>query len=347
MPPHTEDAIFFPANATGNAVLLEQAAPEPATSSMEQLLRSSTNHHPNTNLGGRAILPPQHSIPFLKRQHVSPSSPDGSLDRVLELKGPACTAGLVMALQTLQTRTVQLLAETAEEEPATMTSLPLVSPVRAACRRSLQTRMPLVLQQCEILVDRACAAGTAHEGADPDRSEEDDAMVATLRSSFALVSAVQFLDTIQEALGGGPARTVLDDRLREVLRLAGNEHAAATLRLSHWVAPTLSFDAACGSAVRTTLEGTWPLTLEVEPVVAFPADDLRAGERKLAIRACRVEVLECRHRPSQFAEGAGGLGVAFVRIRVSPVDDGAAAKSPPRIWGEQEVEKLVVKEVRA
>jgi hypothetical protein len=180
-------------------------------------------------------------------------------------------------------------------------------------------------------------------------------MIATLRSGFALVAAVQFLDTVQEALYCN-ARSAMDQRLKQILAGAHGESSknseglsgdvqAPAFRVSHWLAPALAFDAVCGPKISTRrLEGKLPLNLEVEPVITYMAEDLLSGTKELAYRRCALEVLECRHRPSEFTEGAGGVGVAFVRIQVSPLDD---EFYPVRIWGENEVEKITVKEVRA
>jgi hypothetical protein len=180
-------------------------------------------------------------------------------------------------------------------------------------------------------------------------------MIATLRSGFALVAAVQFLDTVERAVVGD-SRPNLDRGLKQVMLMAQKNSALGDVpgqnpfRVSHWLAPALAFDAPCGAKVRANIRecSKLPLDLEVEPVITYGADELASGEQ-LEFRRCLVEVLDCRHRPSEFTEGAGGLGVAYVRIRISPLfldDDGSPAAGPIRIWGEQEVEKLSVKEVR-
>jgi hypothetical protein len=306
----------------------------------------------------RSILPSKDSVPFLKRRQVSTASSaalSGSLNRVLENGGEECFAVFVSTIETLEARVSELLAaldaEKKEVDGASESSKP--SPVRDACRQSLANRMPHVLRQCKVLVKRV-----EESNFDKDESGQNK-MIATLRSGFALVAAVQFLDTVQEAAYGA-SRPALDRRLEEVTALARRESVldeGETLasappplfRVSHWLAPALAFDSACGPKVRTRLPGDGnkqlPLDLEVEPVISYMAGDLASGSKAVEFRRCRVEVLDCRHRPSEFTEGAGGLGVAYVRIRVSPLDDGSAS-SPIRIWGEEEVEKLTVKEVR-
>jgi hypothetical protein len=336
MPPKTED-LFYQQPSSNDSPMSSSVLDSPVAA-MSPTVEATTITTATTN--SRNILPPKDSVPFLKRRQVSTASLSGSLSRVLESSD--CIIGIILALETLEARVAELLAHVQMEqlqgdgEP--------VSPLLEACHHSLASRMPHVLRQCKILVDRIDQAGTDHE----------KAMIATLRSGFALVAAVQFLDTVQEALYCN-ARSGMDQTLKHILTVA-QQHSTKNLnvvpgdatgpafRVSHWLAPALAFDAVCGPKISTRLEGKLPLNLEVEPVITYMAEDLLTDGKDLAFRRCSLEVLDCRHRPSEFTEGAGGLGVAFVRIQLSPLDD---ESYPLRIWKENEVEKLIVKEVRA
>jgi hypothetical protein len=351
MPPKTED-LHYQASSDDSPVPVERDA--------STVIDTGDVPTPPVLLAvkkSRSILPSKDSVPFLKRRQVSTASSaalSGSLNRVLENGGEDCFSVFVSTIETLEVRVSELVAALDAEEKDTVAASESNkrSPVRDACRQSLTTRMPHVLRQCKVLVERV-----AESSRDVEESGQNK-MIATLRSGFALVAAVQFLDTVQEAIYGG-SRPALDRRLEEVTELALHERvqgegetlettSTPLFRVSHWLAPALAFDAACGSKVCTRLPGDskqLPLDLEVEPVISYMADDLASGSKPVEFRQCSVEVLDCRHRPSEFTEGAGGLGVAYVRIRVSPLYDGSAS-SPIRIWGEEEVEKLTVKEVR-
>ena len=86
----------------------------------------------------RSILPPKDSVPFLKRRQISTASLSGSLSRALESSD--CIIGIILTLETLESRVAELLAHVqmeklqGEEEPT--------SPLLEACHHSLASRMP-------------------------------------------------------------------------------------------------------------------------------------------------------------------------------------------------------------
>lgn len=245
------------------------------------------------------------------------------------------------ALKKLSAQSDELL-KTCEKEVSSS------SPVQAACLLALRTRMPYFLKQGSLLIQ---------DMNDNIQNQKDNSalFVQKLRSRFALVTAAQCLDTIQAAMTC-PERKQLDEQLTKILSQSKEREQALmsnslSLRVSHWVAPSLAFDLPAGKSVSRVLDGTerkdsLPLEVEVEPVVTFPADALLHGNtEKRTLRFCRVEIESCKHTPREFSEGAGTIGVAVVRVRVSPLDQ---AGKRALVWGQDvEGDRIYVKAARA
>jgi len=233
------------------------------------------------------------------------------------------------------------------------------SPVREACRRSLTVLVPFLLGKVSLLID----------GVD-DVSEDGGSkrMIGKLRATFALVNCVQYLDTI-DAAASSESRAALDERLGSVLRSISRASSSSSddftagattaFRISHWVAPALAFDVPAGRPAFASLDchreddgdsDALPLKLRVEPVVSYRAEDLTSGkssgESAPPFRRCAVEIEKCAHRSKEFAEGAGTIGVAQVRIKVTPLDERSSRNRHPRIWGEEEADRLCVTDAR-
>lgn len=208
--------------------------------------------------------------------------------------------------------------------------------VRDACLNTLQTRMPLFLRHAGLHIE---SINKSSDGA--------GRVVGKLRSTLALAAAVQVLDTIESAMAS-EAREVLEEKLAMVASKASSQ-AAACFHVSHWVVPALVFDLRAGAAAFASVEGdkhdSLPLELTVEPILSFGADELLSGSvRDRTIGMYDIEIVECKHSPQGFAAGAGALGVAFVKVRVSKRNETCKGI---RVWGEEDIDVLKLKAARA
>jgi len=216
------------------------------------------------------------------------------------------------------------------------------SPVLDACHLSLRTRMPHVLEQTSQLIESI-----------QESKEESIKMVAKMRSSLALVRAAQYLDIIDIAMED-PPRKRLDGQLANMLEssemkeLALEFQTKPSFRVSPWVTSLLAFEIPAGLPARRTLttDVFLPISVEVEPVFEFRAEDLD-GERNVlhSYRACSVEIEKFRHDAREFCAGAGTIGVCTLKLRISPLNDDDADNL--RVWGyDEDVPKLCITEAR-
>ena len=226
------------------------------------------------------------------------------------------------------------------EEMLKSLSLAQSSPVLTACMASLKTRMPLILGQARLLIQSI-------------KESRDGSMMykGSLHSSFAIVRASRYLDTIEAAMGMSERR-VLDTNLQSLLDDANLKPLEAILandfcfHVSPRIVSTLAFDIPAGLAVRHSLiekKGNPPIHIEVEPVYEVQASEVLAGRGHLPFRPVKLEIEKCKHDDKSFM--AGTIGECVIQIRVAPLDvEGDAL----RVWGvEPEVEHLYVKEARA
>jgi hypothetical protein len=90
-----------------------------------------------------------------------------------------------------------------------------------------------------------------------------------------------------------------------------------------------------------------PLKVEVEPVVEFLADDEASVNAAVdAAHPCKVTILKCTHRARDFHSGAGTIGEACIRVRLSPLDD--SNDKQLSVWGtDKQVRSLRIREARA
>jgi hypothetical protein len=273
----------------------------------------------------RGYLPAKDDVPFLDLQQPFLEGLSGGNDNDLFLTYHKLCA---------RYDTLLLLVEESES-----------SPVRDACLISLRTRMPLFLKHAGLHIESL------------EKSLDDSArVVSKLRSTLAMVAAVQYLDTIESGMTC-ESRATLDEQLACILnKVQGIQEKTTTainiplcFQVSHWLAPALVFDLPAGAAARTSILSedvdSLPLSLEVEPVLSFRTGRLLSGEAKnQAVGTYSVTIEQCKHRPEGFAGGNGALGVASVRVRVATTNE---SNPGVRVWGEEEVEKLKLKAARA
>jgi hypothetical protein len=219
-------------------------------------------------------------------------------------------------------------------------SLSRTSPVLEACRLSLLTRTPLVMNQAESLIEslRNCGDSTSR-------------LRDKLQASCTILRIAKYLDTIELAMRN-PPRESLDEKLHSILQctqvqlLQKEMEHDISFRISPWVPSCLAFDLPVGHSARCSVPGSHALNVEVEPVFEFHANDLLNGRNVIgSFQACRVEIEKIKHKPCQFYSGAGTIGECMIRIRLSPIAN-KSGRIP--IWGEEPaVDELVVKEARA
>jgi hypothetical protein len=203
--------------------------------------------------------------------------------------------------------------------------------IAEACAISLSTRVPPILSQTKELIEKA---------------GQESQFVVKMRSTFALIRAMQYLDRIQEGMDP-KANEELNDQLQTVLSgldlesLPRHFQKHVAFRVSPWVTSVLCFDLPIGESAHASIaphnpQGQLPLEVEVEPVVEFRGHD-RASIRyaRDAARACRVTIEHCTHVERSFAAGAGMAGEATIRVRVSPLqtDSGHTAAVVPQVKG--------------
>jgi hypothetical protein len=246
------------------------------------------------------------------------------------------------------------------------------SPVLKACTMSLHSRVPLLLKQASLLIHQLKCQPQSSSSDDNDDDESNKRIViGRLRSNFALVRLVQYLDLIESAMQN-PPRELLDVRLLEILKKASHplvasssavagEGARPFFRVSPWLAKTLAFDLPIGQTASTRLlpssadKKNLPLEVEVEPMFEIHAADIVAGklENCLSFCSCSVVIESCKHKATPFSSGAGMIGECIIRVHLTPLqydDDkkqGASSSASRATWDEAEPEKLVVREARA
>lgn len=239
---------------------------------------------------------------------------------------------LTSAMQVLSLRVDRLLSFSEQADTSHSEAL-------QACTLSLRTRMPLVLRQTEQLIERV---------------GNETTLVCKMRSTLALFRAVQYLDRIQEGMDP-ELNDGLDQQLRTVLAgldlcsLPEAFKSDLSFRISPWVPSVLGFDLPLGESAHASLERCGlqlPINVEVEPVVEFRADDCASVRyAHHAARACKVTIETCKHIVRDFGLGAGMIGEATIRVRLSPLD---CVNQKIQIWGrDKEVQSLHIKEARA
>jgi hypothetical protein len=210
------------------------------------------------------------------------------------------------------------------------------SPVLDACRLSLRTRMPQVLEQASILVESVSS------------SENESAhLIGRVRASFAIMRAVQYVEIIEsgiDAIGldiiDGQLLSLIDSHAFKALAVEMQEDIS--FRVSPWLASSLAFDVPAGKMARSSVGGALPLTVEVEPVVEFYSDSLLNEKGATSsFRPCSLKIEKLSHTPCEFSAGAGTSGMARITIRLSPLESLEAE------YLGQDVQVLGIREARA
>ncbi|GKY92655.1 hypothetical protein MPSEU_000235500 [Mayamaea pseudoterrestris] len=260
----------------------------------------------------------------------------GSIETDTEATRDCYIKEFALALQQLEDQVEHLLETQSVDE-----SIASSSPVNDACVYSLRHKMPHFLQRASLLIDQL------------KKQKVNELVVAKLRCSFGMAAAVQFLDTIEYGLAC-PAREIIDERLSmlldEVARLTDND-PYFKFRVSNWAAPSLklAFDLPASKPATVDIRNSFPISVTVEPIVTYPAEDLYSIYKELSKpRICSVEIEQCKHTRLGFAEGAGVIGTACVKIRLTPMHgQGSSNDLRSSSWGSRHsLDKIVIKEAR-
>ena len=197
------------------------------------------------------------------------------------------------------------------------------SPTIAACKSSVENKLPTVLQQTSQLVENWKKSR---------RDDNNDHMVAKIRTTLGLQSMDQFLDKIELTMSSLPEKEALEKRLAgimESLRKQGESYTQGKSTpdfTSCSVSPlhgssSLFFDIAVGPAVQASCgndKASLRLQAEVQPIVELPAQDLIQDRiAPESVQACLVELESCRHRVEPYHQSSGWIGEAILRVRLS------------------------------
>jgi hypothetical protein len=189
------------------------------------------------------------------------------------------------------------------------------SPVLDACRLSLRTRMPQVLEQASLLLQSVSSS-----------ENKSTHLIGKLRASFAIMRATQYVEIIEagiDAIGpnGIDARllSLIDSKAFKALAFEMQEDLS--FRISPWLVSSLAFDVPTGKMARSSVGGPLPLTVEVEPVVEFNADSLLNDKGVMrSFRPCSLKIEKFSHTPCEFSAGSGTSGMARITVRLSPLE---------------------------
>jgi hypothetical protein len=189
------------------------------------------------------------------------------------------------------------------------------SPVLDACRLSLRTRMPQVLEQASLLVQSVSSS-----------ENESTHLIGRLRASFAIMRAAQYVEIIESSLAAIGLDSI-DGRLLSLIdsnafkALAAEMQQDLSFRVSPWRASALAFDVPAGKMARSSVGGPMPLTVEVEPVIEFYSDSLLNDKDAMSsFRPCSLKIEKFSHSPCEFSAGSGTSGMARITVRLSPLE---------------------------
>jgi hypothetical protein len=189
------------------------------------------------------------------------------------------------------------------------------SPVLDACRLSLRTRMPQVLEQASLLVEIVSSA-----------ENESAHLIRKLRASFAITRAVQYMEIIESGIDA-IGIDIIDEQLLSLIdsnafkALAVEMQENISFRVSPWLASSLAFDVPAGKMACSSVGGPLPLTVEVEPVAEFYSDSLLNDKGATSsFRPCSVVIEKFSHSPCEYSAGSGTSGMARITVRVSPLE---------------------------
>jgi hypothetical protein len=210
------------------------------------------------------------------------------------------------------------------------------SPVLDACRLSLRTRMPQVLEEATLLVQSVSSS-----------ENKSTHLIGRLRASFAIMRATQYVEIIEagiDAIGldGIDARllSLIDSKAFKTLAVEMQENLS--FRVSPWLVSSLAFDVPTGKMARSSVGGPLPLTVEVEPVAEFNADSLSNDKGVMrSFRPCSLKIEKFSHTPCEFSAGSGTSGMARITVRLSPLESLEADDL------DRDVQVLGIREARA
>jgi hypothetical protein len=210
------------------------------------------------------------------------------------------------------------------------------SPMLDACRLSLRTRMPQVLEQASLLVQSISSS-----------ENESTHLIDKLKASFAIMRATRYVEIIEAGIDAIGLDSI-DARLLSLIdsnafkALAVEMQEDPSFRVSPWLTSSLAFDVPMGKMARSSVGGSLPLTVEVEPVVEFYSDSLLNDEGVMrSFRPCSLKIENFSHSPCEFSAGAGTSGMARITVRLSPLE------SLEEEYLNRDVQVLSIREARA
>lgn len=217
--------------------------------------------------------------------------------------------------------------------------------VYESCLSALRAEMSRMLGQAELLLEDAKVEG-----------HSDTKMRKNKRLSVALISAIQYLDTLESAMTFS-SRERLEEKLLTVLDSIASkcgddlEDESLNVCVSSWQAPSLAFDFRVGSPCNKVIDDSadeplaLPLEVDVKPIIEFTADELIEQSSPDADAFC-VTIVKCTHEKREYGTRDGIIGEATVKVYIVPLAD--KQKKKEAVWGlHDDVEKVQVREVRA
>jgi hypothetical protein len=252
------------------------------------------------------VRPPKHASPYLDLKQplllCSRSILSGS-----SVHGEACSS--------LATDLDRLIIRVDEMRVKLESSKVSFSPVLDACRLSLRTRMPQVLEQASLLVQSVSSS-----------ENKSNHLIGRLRASFAIMRATQYVEIIETGIDAIGLDSI-DSRLLSLMdskafkALAVEMQDDISFRVSPWLVSSLAFDVPLGNMARSSVGGPLPLTVEMEPVVEFKADSLLHDKGVMrSFRPCMLKIEKFSHTPCEFSAGTGTSGMARITVRLSPLE---------------------------
>jgi len=215
-----------------------------------------------------------------------------------------------------------------------------------ACRSALVIEMSRTIGQAWLLLEDA-------KKVDPEVSQQ----TKNNRVSVALISSLQYLDTLESAMAFSS-----QDRLEKGLIFVLNSVAAKckdveeslNVCVSSWKAPSLAFDFRVGSPAILSKPAdagdpsSLPIDLVVRPIIEYTAEELLQAPNLQQAEAYAVKVIKCKHELREHGSRDGVTGEALVQIHIAPLAE-TTKKQKEAVWeaNTKDVEKIKVMEVRA
>lgn len=232
-----------------------------------------------------------------------------------------------------------------------------------ACQSALLEEMARKLNQVALLLQDAKREEDNNTTNDTN-AEGVTLMTKNKRLSSALISSLQYLDTLESAMTYS-SRDRLEANLCSVVdSIAGGntelyDNSASKVCVSSWRAPSLAFDFRVGSPVVHSVglsSSSLPMDLEVKPIMEYTVDELMqdGDDDNAPLKSPRdagfyaVSVEKCLHEKKKNVPRDGIVGQAMVQVHIAPLAETNSNKKEA-VWGmdTKDVLPMRIKEVRA